>query len=103
MASELLDDEGVRTGLSSLDDSWAGSTAELRCSIEFADFLTAVEFVRRLAPVCEAIDHHPDLTISWRTVGIVLSTHSAGGVTARDVQLARQLDAIAADLPLAEA
>ena len=101
MGRELLDDEAVQAGLATLDGSWTGSTADLRRSIEFADFPTAVDFVGRLVPVCEALGHHPDLALSWRQVGIVLSTHSAGGVTALDLQLAAEVDKVASALPQA--
>jgi len=47
-----------------------------------------------MAPVAERLDHHPDLRLSWRTVELSLSTHSAGGLTELDLALARELDAI---------
>jgi 4a-hydroxytetrahydrobiopterin dehydratase len=81
--------------------AWTGDPDALRRTIEFADFLTAVRFVDEVAPHCERLDHHPDLTLRWRTVGISLSTHSAGGVTAKDVELAAVVDEVAAGLPLA--
>ena len=57
--------------------------------------------MNRLAPRCEELDHHPDLALRWRWVDVELSTHSAGGVTDMDVTLARQIDEVAAGLPLA--
>jgi 4a-hydroxytetrahydrobiopterin dehydratase len=101
MAAQLLPQDRIETALAGLDAGWTGSTEKLTRSIEFADFLTAVEFVNRLAPRCEELDHHPDLALRWRTVEVELSTHSAGGVTDRDVQLAGIVDEIAAELPLA--
>ena len=71
-------------------------------SIEFADFPTAVEFINRLAPRCEDLEHHPDLALRWRWVDVVLATHSAGGVTELDVTLAGIVDEVAAGLPMAE-
>ena len=79
----------------------SASSERLSRSIEFADFATAVEFVNQLAPRCEQLDHHPDLAIRWRWVDLVLSTHSAGGVTELDLTLARIVDDVAAGLPLA--
>ncbi len=70
-------------------------------SIEFATFLTATDFVSQLAPRCEELDHHPDLGLRWRWVEIGLATHSAGGVTAKDVELAGIVDEVAARFPLA--
>jgi 4a-hydroxytetrahydrobiopterin dehydratase len=101
MPSELLDQQAVDAALAGLHSDWTGSTEKLSRSIEFADFPTAVEFVNRLAPRCEELDHHPDLAVRWRWVDVVLSTHSAGGVTDLDATLARIVDDVAAGLPLA--
>jgi 4a-hydroxytetrahydrobiopterin dehydratase len=100
--SRLLDAETIRTRLTTLNPGWEGDTAALRRSIEFADFPTAADFVSRIVPVCEDLDHHPDLALRWRWVDIVLSTHSAGGVTATDFDLAERLDEVASALPLAD-
>ena len=81
--------------------SWTGDTDKLSRSIEFADFTTAVEFINRLAPRCEDLDHHPDLRLRWRWVDVQLSTHSAGGVTGLDLTLAEIVDEVAAGLPQA--
>jgi 4a-hydroxytetrahydrobiopterin dehydratase len=101
MAAQLLDQQAIDEGLAGLHADWSGSTEQLSRSIEFADFPTAVEFVNRLAPRCEEMDHHPDLAVRWRWVDVVLSTHSAGGVTDLDLRLAGIVDDVAAGLPLA--
>ena len=101
MAQDVLSQDEVDAGLASLHAGWTGSTEKLSRSIEFADFPTAVEFVNRLAPRCEELDHHPDLALRWRWVEIAWSTHSAGGVTALDLTLAEVTDEIAAGLPQA--
>lgn len=95
----LLDQAAIDEALAGRDPSWTGTTEALRRSIEFADFPTAVEFVGRLAPRCEELGHHPDLDLRWRRVDVAISTHSAGGVTGKDVELAGVVDAIAAALP----
>lgn len=101
MARDLLNQDAIDAALATLHAGWSGSNDSLKRSIEFADFPTAVEFVNRLAPACEQLDHHPDLALRWRWVHIELSTHSAGGVTEMDVMLARTIDEVAAGLPLA--
>jgi 4a-hydroxytetrahydrobiopterin dehydratase len=101
VAVQLLDEQAVRDGLRGLHSGWSGNTEQLSRSIEFADFPTAVEFVNRLAPRCEELDHHPDLAIRWRWVDVVLATHSAGGVTGKDLELAGVVDEVAAGLPQA--
>lgn len=101
MAVQVLDQQAVDSGLAALNAGWSGGTEQIKRSIEFADFPTAVEFVNRLAPRCEELDHHPDLAIRWRWVDVALSTHSAGGVTDKDLELAGIVDEVAAGLPLA--
>ena len=101
MAPELLNKEDIAARLSALHADWSGDPQQLSRSIEFADFPTAVEFINRLAPQCEELDHHPDLALRWRWVDVVLSTHSAGGVTNLDLSLAGIVDEVAAGLPLA--
>jgi 4a-hydroxytetrahydrobiopterin dehydratase len=99
--AELLSQQDISDRLKSLHAGWTGSTELLRRSIEFADFPTAAQFVNAIAPICEELDHHPDLALRWRWVDIELSTHSAGGVTAKDVELAQRIDEVAATLPFA--
>jgi 4a-hydroxytetrahydrobiopterin dehydratase len=61
----------------------------------FDDFMGSVGFVNRVAEPAEAMNHHPDLAISWNRVTVSLSTHSEGGVTDNDLRLAAQVDRLA--------
>jgi 4a-hydroxytetrahydrobiopterin dehydratase len=97
----VLDQPQIDQQLRSRHPDWTGSPEKLARSIEFADFLTAVEFINRLAPRCEELDHHPDLALRWRWVDVELTSHEAGGVTADDMTLAGIVDEVAAELPLA--
>ena len=99
--ADLLDQAHIDAALGGLDPAWTGGPVQLERTVEFADFLTAVRFVDEIAPSCEERNHQPDLTINWRTVGIVLTTHDAGGVTDADVGLAGEIDRVTATLPLA--
>jgi len=65
----------------------------------FADFSAAFAFMTRSALAAEKADHHPDWSNSWNRVTVALSTHSAGGVTAKDVALAKAMEGFAASLP----
>ena len=69
-------------------------------SFKFADFTQAWGFMTRVALAAEKADHHPEWSNVWNRVDILLSTHSAGGVTEKDLALARTIDRLAA--PLAE-
>lgn len=64
----------------------------------FADFKQAFEFMTLCAQYAEDIDHHPDWSNSWNTVVVELTTHSAGGLTKLDIQLAKAMDAFAAQV-----
>jgi 4a-hydroxytetrahydrobiopterin dehydratase len=94
MSRTLLSAEEVADGLRELASGWSVAGNALVRTVEFDSFLTAVRFIDELAPIAERLDHHPDLRLSWRTVELSLSTHSAGGLTALDLELARELDAI---------
>jgi 4a-hydroxytetrahydrobiopterin dehydratase len=101
MAAHLLDQAEIDAKLAERHPDWSGTPEKLTRAIEFADFPTAVEFINRLAPRCEEMEHHPDLSLRWRWVHIELSTHSAGGVTELDLALAEIVDEVAATLPQA--
>lgn len=60
-------------------------------------FMPAIEFVNRVAKLAEEADHHPDITINYHRVTMVLSTHSAGGLTAMDFDLAKKIDGVVAE------
>jgi 4a-hydroxytetrahydrobiopterin dehydratase len=72
----------------------AGAKA-IRRSFRFADFSEAFGFMARVALAAEKADHHPDWSNSWNRVDVALSTHSEGGVTGKDVELAKQMDSFA--------
>jgi len=63
-------------------------------SFRFADFSAAWGFMARVALLAEAQDHHPEWSNVWNRVEILLTTHDAGGLSARDVRLARAIDAL---------
>jgi 4a-hydroxytetrahydrobiopterin dehydratase len=94
MERTLLSADRLEAGLAELDAGWTASPECLRRTVQFPTFLVAVGFIGELAPVAERLDHHPDLRLSWRTVDLTLSTHSAGGVTDHDLALAKELDPI---------
>lgn len=81
-----------------LGAGWTRSGAVIFREVELASFLQAIEAVNRVAERAEAADHHPDIDIRWRTLTFRLSTHSAGGLTAKDFDLAAEIDAVLAAL-----
>lgn len=93
--AELLSDDAVAAGLANLD-GWTGGRAGIERTAQLPSFPAAVEVVRRVAEVAEDLDHHPDIDIRWRTLTFRCATHSAGGVTGKDLDLARRIDEIIA-------
>ena len=86
--------EQVATALASLD-GWAAGDDVISKTFNFADHITAMGFVVRVAMAAEVMDHHPDLRIVYNRVEINLSSHDAGGVTDRDIALAAKINGLA--------
>jgi 4a-hydroxytetrahydrobiopterin dehydratase len=94
--AELLSADDVATAIGELDD-WSGDTCAITRSASLATFPAAIEVVDRVAVVAEELNHHPDIDIRWRTVTFTCSTHSDGGVTDKDISLAKRIDLIVAE------
>lgn len=92
--SELLDEDEIDALLRDRP-GWEREGDAIAKAFDRGDFAGSIEFVQRIAEPAEAMDHHPDLSISWSRVEVSLSTHSAGGLTARDFELARRIDQLA--------
>ena len=90
----VLSDGEVESRLSDLP-GWERAGDAIRKQFKGEDFEGSVEFVNRLTPVAEEMNHHPDLEISWATVRVTLSSPSEGGLTANDFELAAKIDASA--------
>ena len=89
----VLSDNEVDAAAATLD-GWERVDGALRRSVTFPSFLDGIEAVRRVAEHAERADHHPDIDIRWRTVSFALVTHSEGGITDKDVQMAAEIDGI---------
>lgn len=74
---------------------WERDGHEIERTYVFADFNEAMGFVSRVALMAEKSDHHPDIDIRWNKVKLALSTHSEGGLTAKDLDLADRFDGLA--------
>lgn len=92
--AELLDDVTVQQWLKS-HASWEQVGAEITRTAECASFPAAITLVQQVADEAERRDHHPDIDIRWRTLRFTLSTHSAGGLTQQDLDLAEEIDRLA--------
>jgi 4a-hydroxytetrahydrobiopterin dehydratase len=78
---------------------WFFDGKNLQKKFTFKSFLPGIEFVNQIAQAAETAGHHPDITINYNVVGIYLSTHSEGGVTGKDFDLAGRIDQLHSTLP----
>jgi 4a-hydroxytetrahydrobiopterin dehydratase len=90
---DILDPADIDRALATLE-GWRREGDAILRDLRFPSFMDAIRFIDRVAVVAERADHHPELTNVYWNVGIRLTTHDAGGVTARDIDLARAIDAV---------
>jgi 4a-hydroxytetrahydrobiopterin dehydratase len=95
MAHPKLDPDQVTQQLAGLA-GWGLSEGKLHREYKFADFVTAFGFMASAALVAERMNHHPEWSNVWNRVVIDLTTHDAGGITARDFELASAMERLAA-------
>jgi 4a-hydroxytetrahydrobiopterin dehydratase len=95
--SRLLTDEEIERQLRDLP-GWKRDSESLVASYDAPDFLTAVQLIVGAGDEAEQMNHHPDVDLRWRVTHWRLSTHSAGGLTQLDIELAHRISQIAARL-----
>ena len=89
-----LEEEQIEERLSGLE-GWNRDGAAIVAERDCGDFAGSVDLVNRILPVAEEMNHHPDLAISWATVTVTITTHSEGGLTENDFELAAKIDELA--------
>ena len=94
MTPQPLPDEAIARELQGLAN-WRRDGNAITRSYDRGNFDGSITFVNAIAAAANAANHHPDLAIAWNTVTVRLSSHDAGGITARDFALARTLDELA--------
>jgi 4a-hydroxytetrahydrobiopterin dehydratase len=93
MPAKLTDSE-IEIALRGLS-GWNRTGNAISRKFTFPSFEAAIAFVNRVAKLAEEVDHHPDITINYRHVAMRLTTHSEGGLTRKDFDLARKIEAAA--------
>jgi 4a-hydroxytetrahydrobiopterin dehydratase len=90
----LLTKDEIIQNLSSLS-SWNQDGTQITKQFQFRDFVEALSFVNKVGAEAEKMNHHPDIFIySWKKVKITISTHSEGGITKKDFQLAEKIEGL---------
>ncbi len=77
-----------------LPQGWRIGQCSIVRELTFSSYLDGIRFVNEVAELAEKEDHHPDITIVWKTVKLSLSTHSVGGVTERDIDMASRINSL---------
>ncbi len=95
---KLLTRGELRTEMKKLP-GWKAKGAFITRTFQFEHFMDGIVFVGRVARAAERLEHHPDIQIVWTSVTFSIQTHSEGGVTKWDLQLAKAIDRLAADTP----
>ena len=94
MAKEsALSESEIRERLKSLS-GWAFENGAIRRTYKTDGWRGSMLVANAIAFICESADHHADLTVTWPSVGVALSTHSAGGITAKDFEVAGMIEAL---------
>jgi 4a-hydroxytetrahydrobiopterin dehydratase len=88
----VLSDGEIDERVERMGTGWQRKGNAIEREFKFDDFRGSIDFANRILPVADGMNHHPDLSISWNTVTVSLSTHSEMGVTENDFQLANEID-----------
>jgi 4a-hydroxytetrahydrobiopterin dehydratase len=97
--SQLLTDSEVSEQLQGLSN-WRRAERDepaITATYELTDFVAALDFVNQVGHEAELMNHHPDIDIRWNKVTLVLSTHSEGGLTHSDIELAHRINEVAGE------
>ena len=89
--SDLLEDDDLSAALKKCPE-WEHEKKSITRTVEFEEFMEAIDFVNDLAEIADEAQHHPDIRIRYTKVTLILTTHDAGGVTEADIELAQRID-----------
>lgn len=87
---KLSDDEVARD----LPQGWSTDGGAIKRTYEFGEYMQGVEFATKIAHAADAMDHHPDMALGYKRLEVTISTHSVGGLSPYDLELARRIDAL---------
>jgi 4a-hydroxytetrahydrobiopterin dehydratase len=93
LSSPTLTEQEINKALTELP-GWTQFGKTIQRVYEFPDFVRAMEFVNKVASAAEAANHHPDIDIRYNKVTMALTSHDSGGVTSRDIKMARKISEI---------
>ncbi len=94
MVSTVLSDTELQQELQKLS-GWKKNGDAIERNFQFGNFVQAMEFVNHIAEAAEAVNHHPDIHVSYNKVTLTLVSHDSGGITARDIRMAAKINELA--------
>ena len=88
----MLSKDEIEKNIVELDSGWELKDGKVVKSFQFSSFMNAIEFVNEIAKVAERLDHHPIITINWKTVKLSLKSFDVDSITRRDIALAKEIE-----------
>jgi len=90
----MLSNDEIESRIADLDNGWELKDGKIAKSFQFTNFMGAIEFVNEIARIAERLDHHPIITINWKTVKISLKSFDIDAITKRDIGLAEEIEKV---------
>ena len=88
----MLSNDDIEKNIVELDSGWELKDGKVVKSFQFSSFMNAIEFVNEVAKIAERLDHHPIITINWKTVKLSLKSFDVDAITRRDIVLAKEIE-----------
>ncbi len=88
----MLSNDEIEKNIVELDSGWELKDGKVVKSFQFSSFMNAIEFVNEVAKIAERLDHHPIITINWKTVKLSLKSFDVDAITRRDIVLAKEIE-----------
>jgi 4a-hydroxytetrahydrobiopterin dehydratase len=90
----MLSKDEIESKIADLDNGWELKDGKIVKSFQFSSFMDAIEFVNEIARISERLDHHPIITINWKTVKLSLKSFDVDAITKRDISLAEEIEKV---------
>ena len=90
----MLSNDDIESKIADLDNGWELKDGKIVKSFQFSSFMDAIEFVNEIARIAETLDHHPIITINWKTVKLSLKSFDVDAITKRDISLAEEIEKV---------
>ncbi len=88
----MLSNDEIESNIADLDNGWELKDGKIVKSFQFTSFINSIDFVNEIAGIAERLDHHPIITINWKTVKLSLKSFDVNAITKRDIGLAKEIE-----------